>query len=527
MLPSLSGLMVTIMEARNFITAKEMLSDGNWLLTTMNGIPRYEKPPLPTWITAVSGWVFGIKNVFALRLPSVLMVSLLGIYTYLLSSEFLKKRQSIINALIAVTSFYVLAICIEAPWDIYTHAFMLIAIVHLVRAYLSMQYWNLLTATLFISFSVLSKGPISLYALLLPFLIAYAVVFGVKNKYLIKTLVPLVAGLLLGSLWFVYVRLVDPDTFLEIASKETANWSSYQVKPFYYYWSFFTQSGLWTIPAFIGLLYPYLIKRVSNKKVYQLSFFWTIFAVVLLSVIPEKKSRYLMPVLIPLAINTGFYIEYLIQNFKSLKRKIETLPVYLNFGIIGMGAILGPVIGYFRYRENLESQLTLFILASAILFAIGAALLINLFKKNILYVFYLSVFLFVSIMFSVIPILVQFQNQNEVFAPISYLKSKADKQNIEIYLLDELSPEMLWDFGAIIPQVEIINGNYKLPEENTFGLLVNNKDSLYNSKIHELFELEEIATFNRNIAKEGSRRHDPRNINYYFLLTKKDTESSK
>ena len=40
---------VTIMEARNFITAREMLTDGNWLLTTMNGEPRYQKPPLPTW----------------------------------------------------------------------------------------------------------------------------------------------------------------------------------------------------------------------------------------------------------------------------------------------------------------------------------------------------------------------------------------------------------------------------------------------------------------------------------------------
>ncbi|HNQ27790.1 MAG TPA: glycosyltransferase, partial [Aquaticitalea sp.] len=41
---------VSIMEARNFITAREMVDDGNWLLTTMNGEARYEKPPLPTWL---------------------------------------------------------------------------------------------------------------------------------------------------------------------------------------------------------------------------------------------------------------------------------------------------------------------------------------------------------------------------------------------------------------------------------------------------------------------------------------------
>ena len=59
-------LEVSIMEARNFISAREMISDGNWLLTTINGEPRYQKPPLPTMITAVFGILFGIKNIFAL-----------------------------------------------------------------------------------------------------------------------------------------------------------------------------------------------------------------------------------------------------------------------------------------------------------------------------------------------------------------------------------------------------------------------------------------------------------------------------
>ncbi|NND50776.1 MAG: glycosyltransferase, partial [Flavobacteriaceae bacterium] len=47
---SFQFLDVTIMEARNFITAREMLSDDNWVLTTMNGEPRYQKPPFPSWM---------------------------------------------------------------------------------------------------------------------------------------------------------------------------------------------------------------------------------------------------------------------------------------------------------------------------------------------------------------------------------------------------------------------------------------------------------------------------------------------
>ena len=126
LLPFLDALEVTIMEARNFISAREMLTDNNWLLTTMNGEPRYEKPPLPTWLTALSGYVFGIKSVWAMRLPAVLMVVLLGSVVITLSRKLtLSPRHSLLNGLISVTSLYVVLIIFEAPWDIYAHAFML------------------------------------------------------------------------------------------------------------------------------------------------------------------------------------------------------------------------------------------------------------------------------------------------------------------------------------------------------------------------------------------------------------------
>ena len=80
-LPHLDVVEVNIMEARNFITAREMLEYGNWIHTTMNLEPRYEKPPLPTWLTAFSASVFGVKSLFGLRLPAVISVIFL-IFTF-------------------------------------------------------------------------------------------------------------------------------------------------------------------------------------------------------------------------------------------------------------------------------------------------------------------------------------------------------------------------------------------------------------------------------------------------------------
>ena len=51
-----------LMESRNLVTAREMVNTGNYLIPTMNGELRLEKPPLPTWIAA------GIEHAFPYNL---------------------------------------------------------------------------------------------------------------------------------------------------------------------------------------------------------------------------------------------------------------------------------------------------------------------------------------------------------------------------------------------------------------------------------------------------------------------------
>ena len=395
-LPNLTALDVTIMEARNFITAREMLTDGNWVLPTMNGAPRYEKPPLPTWITAGSAAIFGLKNLWGLRLPTGLMVILLSVMLYMLSRKLnFSKTSSLHNGLIGMTSFYVIAIVFEAPWDIYAHSFMLCGIYFLVRLFREQEgVWkNGVLAALFIGASVLSKGPVSFYALFLPFLISYIVIYRkeIPRKKWFFLWGSILLGLVIGFFWYVYVRYADPETFAKIATRETGNWTSYNVRPFYYYWSFFTQSGLWTIPAFIGLLYPYLKTRVNDLKGYRFTFLWTLTAVILLSVIPEKKSRYLMPVLIPLALNTGYYINYLLRSFKGLKDWRETFSVYINFGIMALLFCLGPlaIMGW-MYSEDMPPSWNGYILIIPVILA-GIALIGYLKQKIVSGILYTTV----------------------------------------------------------------------------------------------------------------------------------------
>ncbi|MDX1462180.1 MAG: glycosyltransferase family 39 protein, partial [Marinirhabdus sp.] len=345
---NLDALYVNIMEARNFTTAREMLDDGNWLLTTLNGEPRYQKPPLPTWMTAISAALFGLKSLTAMRLPAALVTLVLVITTYRFTVRFSKnKTLAFVGSLILATSFYVVFAGRNGQWDIFTHAFMMVCIYQLYLFFTSEEkkYQRIMIAALFFGASFMSKGPVSLYALLLPFLISFGIVFRFRNmgKRILPLLLFGVVSLVLSGWWYWYTYTFDPEAVAEITRRETSNWTGYNVRPFYYYWSFFTQSGVWTIPAFIGLLYPYLKNRVSDKKGYLFTFIWTMASVVLLSVIPEKKSRYLLPVLIPLALNTAYYIEYLFLKFEVLKDKRETYPVYFNFGLIALIGIVFPV----------------------------------------------------------------------------------------------------------------------------------------------------------------------------------------
>lgn len=520
---SIGNLPVSIMEARSFITAREMITDGNWLLTTMNGVARYEKPPLPTWMSALFGLIFGIKNVLALRFPSILFVAVTGIGIYLISKELLaNKQQSFVNALIGITSFYVIGIIIEAPWDIFTHGFMLIAIYYLFQFFQGEQHIKTsLLAGLFIGFSILCKGPISIYALLLPFLIAYGFIYKYKfSKVQIGSIFTCIAvAFVVGGWWYLYIRFNDPETFKAIADKETANWANYNVKPFYYYWSFFTQSGIWTIPAFIGLLYSYLKSRVSNLKAYQFSLFWTITAVILLSLIPEKKARYLMPVLIPLAINTGFYIEYLIRSFKTLKDRRETIPVYFNFSLIGCIGILFPLIGFSIGPFLKGSFLVWFILASIVLVTLGVLILIYLKRKMLKQVFFLCIAFIVSILLTVLP-LARIQGQPN-YKPVFDLKEEASSQGLQVYSLNYIAPEMLWQFGDKIPSIKSDDSVIHFPSEPKFGMLANTVNAQDKAILEENYDLEKITTYDLNASEPESKKYNDRLACDYYVLTKR------
>ena len=518
-LSHLEVIEVNIMEARNFITAREMLDYGNWIHTTLNLEPRYEKPPLPTWLTAISASVFGIKNLVALRLPAVLAVVFLIFTFYYLLIEITKnKKQAFIATLILATSFYIIFSGRNGQWDIFAHSFMLFAIYQFYKAFQSpaILWKKWILAGVFIGLSFMSKGPVSHFALLLPFLITY----GIVNKFkdfkgkISPLLLSLVVFCFVGLTWGIYIYLTDVSSAQAIADKETAAWSNRNIRPFYYYWSFFTQSGVWTFFAFIALLYPFMIKRVADRKMYRFSFLWTIITVILLSLIPEKKSRYLLPVLIPLAWNTSFFINYLIVEVKNIS-KIDKYLAYFGFGLIGLIGLAFPVGAYLYIGENLENNWMWYILTSITLFTLGVLIFNYLKNNNFEKAFYAVIVFISSIMIFALPLAKTFYT-NEDYLSISTLRLHENLEDLKLYSTDKTlaSPELIFELGEPIKRVQ---SQSELPAKDKFGLLVN--DTIP-KEVKANFSTKFIVQFDENHSKKGSRGHRPRKTIKLYLLEK-------
>ena len=226
-LTQLDVLYVNIMEARNFIAAREMLEKDNWLLTTLNDLPRYQKPPLPTWLTALSARIFGDYDLYAMRLPAAITALMLLFIFYAFQGLIkIQKKQAFLSALILATSFYIVFSGRDGQWDIFTHTYMMGSIFFLIKIFQNSKnlYRNAVLAALFFGASLLSKGPVSLYALFLPFLIAYGLTYnyrGFKGKRLFIFLF-IILGIALGTWWFIFVRIADHVTVLTIATRETS-----------------------------------------------------------------------------------------------------------------------------------------------------------------------------------------------------------------------------------------------------------------------------------------------------------------
>ena len=219
--------------------------------------------------------------------------------------------------------------------------------------------------------------------------------------------------------------------------------------------------------------------------------------------------------LIPLAINTGFYIEYLIRSFKTLKDKKETIVVYFNFGLTTLIAILFPATAYVLSDHLSGYALVRFIIASLVIVTLGVSMFRSLKQKELRTTFFFTILFMVTLGFLALPL-----NKLQVqqgYRPVSEIHQQNADQ-LPLYSLDYVAPEAIWNYGEKIPGLNL-NDEIVTPSESEFLLLSNKKDP-NELPIFQNYKIEVLEQFDLNTATPGTRSHRKRLVNQLYRLKK-------
>jgi 4-amino-4-deoxy-L-arabinose transferase-like glycosyltransferase len=104
-LPGLGSLEIKGEEGRRILPAVTMLETGNYILPYVGGEPYLRKPPLINWLVAGSFKLFGARNEWTARLPSVLCVLLVALAFLFVARRALGRNGAFFAALMWLTNF--------------------------------------------------------------------------------------------------------------------------------------------------------------------------------------------------------------------------------------------------------------------------------------------------------------------------------------------------------------------------------------------------------------------------------------
>jgi 4-amino-4-deoxy-L-arabinose transferase-like glycosyltransferase len=459
---------VDLMEARNFITAREISTNGNWLLPTMNGDIRINKPPLPTWVTAAARILGGnTDNTVIMRIPAAMMATMLVFSVW----GFMKTLSEddllpFIAAAILATSLLVIDQGRRGTWDIYCHSFMMAGIWafswgcnktnHAFAAFA--------LAGIALACSFMSKGPVSFYALLLPFCIGYVYAFGfnkIKEKR-VELLLALALFAAVSSIWPIWLYLKYP-VLINIVKQEASAWSSRHIEPFYYYIQFPLYTGIWAAVTIAAFVKPNAKNRIDDFGNSRFILTWIILSLLLLSIVPEKKERYLLPAMIPVAIMAGCLIRSLIHRKSVIQaNRGDRIFLGIHTGILVIVSLAAPVMVFlYGMNHNLSSPVLASVVTAAFVVTAGKLVVFNK-RKAVAQLFMSSILLICLINLTMLPILFRtplFRN-NPDFRSLREVQTIEAIKDLDFFYIDRINPKRVWAAGKPVKRWKYHAGRF-------------------------------------------------------------------
>src|SRR5436853_2003029 len=173
-LPSLGSIAIKGEEGRRILPEVRMIETGDYIVPRVGSTTYFRKPPLVNWLVAASFKIFGVRNEWTARLPSVLSVLVVAIAFVTFARVSLGSSGSTIAALIWLTNIGIIEkgrlIEIEG---LYVSLSGLAIIFWLSFWSQEKSPWLIwLPASIFLGLALLAKGPLHL-------VFFYGIVFAV------------------------------------------------------------------------------------------------------------------------------------------------------------------------------------------------------------------------------------------------------------------------------------------------------------------------------------------------------------
>lgn len=517
-----NGVLVPdIMESRNLITAREMLETDEYLAPTMNGELRLAKPPLPTWVAAAVEYV-SPDNVSWQRAAAGCAGVVLTIFLYLIARNIV-RIDPLWPTLILLTCYNVVLMGRTASWDIYCHAFMLGGIYFLAKAlmYDGRQTAAFAWSGFFTGLSILSKGPVSLYALFLPWLIAFMLCGRVRMKGKWGGVALMVAvTLICGCWWYLYVYLFYSDRIKAVAAQESSAWMNRNVRPWYYYHKFYLEAGIWALLLISAIILSFTKGKKGGREFYM-PLVWMLLSLILLSLLPEKKTRYLMPVLVPASLVMGQLVCRWIEAFRHPREaaRADKVLFRINAWLLAIVTIALPVAAWwFCYRQG-SMALWMLVILAVVCVAVTLALALGAKRLRPQYMVWGVAALFVTAEAVALPAVKPLVNNPDMHSisltadmpqlkGVPFYSNKADELRIElVYAARRNITAIPFTDSALnrvpLPAVVLTHQGAakELPRE-----FLQRVDTVY------------VGRFDDNRRPKGTKRYEPKFIYHLTLL---------
>jgi 4-amino-4-deoxy-L-arabinose transferase-like glycosyltransferase len=320
-------------EGRYAEMAREMFTSGDWITTRLNGIKYFEKPPLQTWMNALSFTLFGLGD-----WQARLWTGLCGLGGVLLTAytghKVFNQRVGFYAALVLGSCFYWVACGQIDSLDMGLSGMMTISLCALLVAQrdgagaLERRNW-MLACWAGMALAVLSKG---LIGLMLPggVLVLYTLI---TRDWKLWTRLHLALGLLLffaiAAPWFVLVGLKNPEqpSFFFIHE----HWDRFFLKEHHReqaWYIFFVLTAVGMVP-WLGVLGQSLALGVKREESLfrprLMLLVWAVFILLFFTKSNSKLPGYILPIFPALALLVANYLEVGSRRSRMLNAALLSL----------------------------------------------------------------------------------------------------------------------------------------------------------------------------------------------------------